>query len=248
MASLRVHYLPELVAEAKLAGGTCVVIDVLRATTTMISALAAGASAVLPCLKIDDARQRAAGLLAGQAVLGGERGGVLIPGFALGNSPAEYTPEIVAGKTIVMTTTNGTRALLHCQHAAEVWIGAFVNLSAICAGLAGREQIDLLCAGSDGEITSEDVLFAGAVAARLSSAGSYTLNDQATLARDAWLQVSASEGAALKPRLVSALRSSRGGRNLIALKMDHDIELSADIDRFALLPRYQTPTGLVTAD
>ena len=248
MPLLRVHYLPELVAESDLAGSTCVVVDVLRATTTMIYALAAGASSVLPCLTIDDARNWAARFPAGQAVLGGERGGARIPGFALGNSPAESTPETVAAKTIVLTTTNGTRALLHCQRAAEVWIGAFVNLSAVCAALVGRQRVDLLCAGTDDEITREDVLFAGAVAESMATGDQWQLNDQAALARDAWRQVVPDGFAAdLKPRLVAALRASKGGRNLIALNMDHDIELAADVDRFALVPKYRTSTGCIEA-
>ncbi len=245
MPMLRVHYLPQLVAEADLAGSTCVVVDVLRATTTMVYALAAGASSVLPCLTIDDARNRAARLPAEQAVLGGERGGVRIPGFALGNSPAEYTPETVAGKTIVLTTTNGTRALLHCHQSAEVWIGAFVNLSAVCAALSRRQKVDLLCAGTDGEITREDVLFAGAVAEHLATGNQWQLNDQAALARDAWLQVADSAAADLKPRLDSAMRASKGGRNLMALNMGEDIELAADVDRFALVPQYHAAAGRI---
>jgi 2-phosphosulfolactate phosphatase len=84
---LRVHLLPQLVKPDDLAGSTCVVIDVLRATTTIAHALAAGAREVLPCLTVDEARQKAAGFASGEVVLGGERGGVRIDGFDFGNSP-----------------------------------------------------------------------------------------------------------------------------------------------------------------
>ncbi|MBI3836775.1 MAG: 2-phosphosulfolactate phosphatase [Planctomycetia bacterium] len=292
MRALRVHFLPELIAAADLAGSTCVVIDVLRATTTTVYALAVGARAVIPCLSIDGARQRAAAFSVGQAILGGERGGLAIPGFDLGNSPDEYTPGTVGGKTVVLTTTNGTKALLHCQQAAEVLIAAFVNLSAICDVLVsnaetpqlplppgegrgeggmldfphrnplpkgeGIEQspipvdrfsIDLVCAGTDGEITREDLLLAGAIVARLSAKNSCELDDQAVIARDAWLRIMAHAAPAeVEPRLVEAMRASQGGQNLIALNMEHDIELAAEVDRFAIAPRYRAEAGLIDVE
>ncbi|HEV3138127.1 MAG TPA: 2-phosphosulfolactate phosphatase [Pirellulales bacterium] len=273
MPDLRVHFLPELIAPDDLVGSTCVVIDVLRATTTTIYALAAGARAVIPCLTIDDAWQSAAAFPAGQAILGGERGGVKIEGFDLGNSPAEYSPTTVNGKTVVLTTTNGTKALLHCRMAGEILIAGFVNLSAVCHVLAqtsdsnplsprGRGQregerlrstrnssVNLICAGTDGEITREDVLLAGAIVARLLENGSWHLNDQAAVARDAWLRIMASAASAdVQPRLLEALRSSQGGRNLIALGMDRDIELAANVDRFAITPRYHAATGRIKTE
>src|SRR5690348_6982546 len=109
---LYVYLLPKLIPPGALKGGVAVVVDVLRATTVMVHALAAGCDAVLPCLEVDDARRVAEALPPGQAVLAGERHGVAIPGFDLGNSPEEFTPERCRGRTVVMTTTNGTRALL----------------------------------------------------------------------------------------------------------------------------------------
>src|SRR5438874_11853400 len=123
-----VYLLPALVEPAELAGKTVVVIDVLRATTTIITALANGATQVIPCLEIDEARKAAADF-GSPAILGGERGGRPIAGFDLGNSPAEYSREQVAGKTVVFTTTNGTRALLRCKAARRVLLGAFISFS-----------------------------------------------------------------------------------------------------------------------
>src|SRR5262245_17681938 len=102
---LDVYLLPDLAEPAALAAKTVVVIDVLRATTTIVHALAAGAREVVPCLEVEEARQVAA-RLGKVAVLRGERGGVAIAGFDVGNSPAEYTRERVGGKTVVFTTTN----------------------------------------------------------------------------------------------------------------------------------------------
>ncbi len=186
---INVYFLPQLVEPQRLAGGVTVVIDVLRATTTIAAALAAGAREVVPCLEVADARSAAANLPAGQAVLGGERHGLRIEDFTLGNSPREYTLESVGGKTLVITTTNGTRAMLHAREADEVWLASFVNLAAVVAASAGRERLDILCSGTDGQITREDVLLAGAIAARLTAGVAAELNDQAAIARAAWLQV-----------------------------------------------------------
>ncbi|MEX0678038.1 MAG: 2-phosphosulfolactate phosphatase [Pirellulales bacterium] len=252
MPNLRVHFLAEMVDPGDLAGGRSVVVDVLRATTTVVSALVAGARAVVPCLSVDEARRLASTFPPGQAVLGGERGGLPIEGFDLGNSPAEYTPRAVAGKTVVLTTTNGTKALLHCRAAQEIVLGAFVNLSALCGYLtqnaqAGATDVNLVCAGTEMHVTREDVLLAGAVAQRLAGAG-WQLDDEAAIARDAWRAVSASAtGAELKDRLASALRASRGGGNLIQIGMAGDIELAADVDRFAIVPRFDAKTMRIEA-
>src|SRR5436309_2662913 len=109
---VRVHLVPSLAAPVALVGGVAVVIDVLRATTTIVHALAAGCAAVVPCAEVDEAKKTAAALRPGKVVLGGERGGKLIRGFDLGNSPREYTAKACKKATVVFTTTNGTRAIL----------------------------------------------------------------------------------------------------------------------------------------
>ena len=237
---LNVHLLPGLVEPAELAGRTVVVIDVLRATTTVCHAVAAGAVGVVPCLEIDEARQKA-GEIGAAAVLGGERKGLRIEGFALGNSPTEYTRETVGGRTVVFTTTNGTRALLRAADAAEVMIGAFVNLSAVVRELLRSERVDLLCAGTFGKVTLEDALFAGAIVNAIADCESdITLNDQARLARDAW-QTAKSSG---RP-LAGVLRECQGGRNLIAEGFDADIDAAAIVDRFDFVPRYDPRLGRI---
>ena len=237
MPTLAVHLLPNLTTPQHLAGGTVVIIDVLRASTTIITALAAGAKEVVPCLEVGDA-QEAARRKGGEAVLGGERGGVKIAGFSLGNSPAEYTPDSVGGKPVIFTTTNGTRALMQCLGAERVLIGAFVNLTAIVRQLISAAKIHLLCAGTDGHITREDVLFAGAVADAFlqRSNRKFETNDEADLARAAWR--GSFEGKPVDAKsLAPLLRESRGGRNLIELGYGSDIELAAQIDRLAIVPQ-----------
>jgi 2-phosphosulfolactate phosphatase len=227
-----VFLLPSLAEPEQLAGRTCVVIDVLRATTTIVHALAAGATQVVPSLEVDEAR-RLAREIGPSAVLGGERAGGKIAGFDLGNSPAEYTRASVGGKTLVFTTTNGTRALVRCKSANRVLIGAFVNFSAICSELAAADQISLICGGTDGEVTREDALLAGALVVELTRSGPAALNDQAELAADAWR--TAVRMLTDRP-LGMTLRDSRGGRNLIGIGHENDIDLAAQIDRFDIAP------------
>jgi 2-phosphosulfolactate phosphatase len=233
-----VFLLPALVEPEFLVGMTVVVIDVLRATTTMVHALAAGAVEVAPFLNVDDA-QRLAEQVGEKAVLGGERGGVPIPGFDLGNSPAEYTRDRVGGKTVVFTTTNGTRALERCKLAKRVLIGAFANFSALCQELTDAREVAIVCAGTDGHVTREDTLLAGAIVADLAREKLAQLNDQALLAADAWQ--TAVRLLTDRP-LGMMLRDSRGGRNLIETGQENDIDLAAQIDRFDIVPELDLKT------
>jgi 2-phosphosulfolactate phosphatase len=229
-----VHLMPGLVTPEELAGSTVIVVDILRATTTITYALAAGAVKVLPLLEVD----RALGIksqLGGAAVLGGERGGKKIPGFDLGNSPSEYTRSSVGGKTLVFTTTNGTRALEMCRQSSRVLLGSFANFSAVCREVAELERLDILCAGTDSQITREDVLFAGAVIDDLHRRGGTLLtNDQADIACDAW-RAATLDFSGPKP-LSEFLRASTGGRNLIEIGHERDIEIAAQIDKFDVVP------------
>jgi 2-phosphosulfolactate phosphatase len=231
---------------------TAVVIDLLRASTTICFALAAGAREIIPCLEVDEARRLAAGI-APWPLLGGERGGVQIEGFDLGNSPDEYRPEKVAGRTIVFTTTNGTKAMLACRGARRVLIGSFVNLSAVCAQLNPNQPTHLICAGTESRITREDVLCAGAIVDRLTTwelVIARDLNDEARIARDAWREtmrgLEIDDPGAIET-LARTLRDTRGGRNLVALGLERDIDAAAQIDRFPIVPELDTKSWHISA-
>ena len=247
---LAAHFLPDLVPPEELAGGTVVVIDVLRASTVICHALAAGARAVIPALEVDEARRIAAGLPTGEAILGGEREGLPIAGFDLGNSPTEYRPETVGGRTVVFTTTNGTRAMNCCRAAARVLIGAFVNLSALCetiqrSGSGALPPIHMLCAGTRGRITREDVLFAGAVIDRLLSDGAIdemAQNDQARIARAAWREATGEQSPVSMETLAAELRNTQGGRNLKAIHLERDIDDAARLDLLRVVPELNLAT------
>lgn len=237
--SLAAHLLPSLVTPEELAGGDVVVIDVLRASTTITHALAAGAECVIPCQEVEEAQQTAAAMPSGTVITGGERGGLPIEGFTYGNSPEEYREATCRGKTVVFTTTNGTLAMMRCRQAARVLIGAFVNLTAVVQRLTGERPIHLLCAGTRGRITREDVLFAGALAKRLLQSGvadDASLNDPARIALECWQATSRGAVQISAADLAAALRLTQGGRNLISIGLEKDIEVVAKIDRFAILP------------
>ncbi|HZL87827.1 MAG TPA: 2-phosphosulfolactate phosphatase [Pirellulaceae bacterium] len=238
---LDVYLLPSLVEPERLSGRLVVVMDVLRATTTIVYALASGARDVFICQEVDDARRLAANLPA--ALLAGERGGLRIDGFPLGNSPREYTPAAVGGRTVVFTTTNGTRAMARCSKARCVLLGAFVNFSAVCRELTAElsppasSGVALVCAGTEGEVTGEDTLLAGAIVEELvqDRDNKCSLNDQAQIAADVWRACRSEDDG--NDSLVRALRRSRGGRHLVEIGLESDIALAAGIDRFDLVPR-----------
>jgi 2-phosphosulfolactate phosphatase len=226
------------------AGGIAVVIDVLRASTTIVTALAHGAALVLPRGSIAEARATAAARAG--ALLGGERGGIKIAGFDLGNSPAEYTADRVAGRPVVITTTNGTAALAACHEAVDVLVGAIVNRTVVAvtarrlAGERGCTAIHLVCAGTDGHVTEEDVLAAGAI---LDAAGHGPAATHDTLdlpAREAlrlFRDLTAAGRVGLEQRIATTFRTCRGGENLLALGMAGDLPLAAAIDSLAIVPR-----------
>lgn len=160
-SSLEVILTPNLLPLYPLQGKVVVVIDVLRATTTMTVALDQGATKVIPvesieeCLSYKDKPDH---------ILAGERGGQKVEGFSYGNSPFEYMDGVVKGKTLVLTTTNGTRAIKMSSDAKEILIGGFLNFSALNRWLL-NESTDtvLLCSGWRDKFNLEDTIFAGAI-------------------------------------------------------------------------------------
>lgn len=227
------------------AGGIAIVIDVLRASTTMITALARGAVRVIPVADVTEAR-RIASKTAGGVVLGGERGGVRIPGFDLGNSPLEYSADRVAGRTVVITTTNGTAALHASFDAAEIVVGGIVNRAAVAGtvrGLAaGRHEVHLVCAGTDGAVSAEDVLAAGAILdAALLEGQDDELDAAAREALEFFRSVAAPGD--VSERLVAEFRRSPGGSNLVALGMETDLPVAAAIDSCVVVPRLDRASG-----
>ena len=234
-----VHLLPQLIPPEALRGGVAVVLDVLRATTMMVHALAAGCTAVIPCGEIDEARRVAASFPAGGALLAGERQGVANDGFDIGNSPSSCTAEICRGKTLVMTTTNGTRAILACLDAERVIVGSFPNFAASAQLLHADERpVHIVCAGTDGFISYEDSLLAGAFARHLKDMGGTLMNDEAEVVSGLWSKIDeaiwcrAGDRVPEGPPLARYLKRGRGGRRVVELGLEGDIEAAAQLNSF----------------
>ncbi|AEE97543.1 2-phosphosulfolactate phosphatase [Mahella australiensis] len=152
------------ILEKELKGRVAVVIDVLRATSTIVTALANGCKEVIPVMEIEEAVNMAKNYDKNMFLLAGERGTVGINGFHLSNSPLEYTEETVKDKTIIITTTNGTRAIRRAYEAAEVVIGCMLNAAAVAKHLCQENKdVVILCAGTDGKFSLDDVVTAGMV-------------------------------------------------------------------------------------
>jgi 2-phosphosulfolactate phosphatase len=236
-----VHLLPSHFAPELLRGGTAVVVDVLRASTTILTALDNGAAAVRPCLTVDEAlacRSEDARVL-----LGGERGGVRIDGFDLSNSPTDYSSPSVGDRVIGFTTTNGTRALHHSQRADEILIGAFANVTRLADHLNESDRpLHIVCAGTNGEVTGEDVLFAGCLIDRIVDRAEEPANVLTDTARMTlgWWRYEVSQRS-----LPEVLKSTRGGLNLMALAYESDIHLAAELDTHPVLAGFDQTTGLI---
>lgn len=222
------------------AGGIAVVIDVLRASTTIATAIAAGATSVVPTGDIDAARRLAASL-PGPGLTGGERGGLRIAGFDLGNSPLEYTADRIRGRSVVITTTNGTAAIDACRDAAAVFIGAIVNRAAVgravrAAAIGIAKPVHLVCAGTDGAVTEEDLLGAGGIIDAAAADGD-DLDPAATRARELFRHVAGNlSGHSLEAAIARSFAASAGGRNLVAIGMEADLPAAAAIDSLDVVP------------
>ena len=145
----------------RITGSACAVIDVLRMTSTAVTAFHNGAKGIFMTKETDEARKKAAET---KALLGGERGGVKLEGFHFGNSPLEYTKEAVSGKNIVISTSNGTQAVSLASSAKRILLASFLNVSAACRALSGEENVVILCVGTKGQFSLDDALLAGKMA------------------------------------------------------------------------------------
>ena len=200
---------------------TCVVFDVLRATSCMITALAAGATEIHPVQTIDEALELRKEHP--RAILGGERNGEKIDGFDVGNSPFEYST--ASGAKIITTTTNGTIALCSCEHALRVLVGAILNIGALVEELRwdDPEEVLLVCAGTFDDFALEDAFAAGLLLAEFP-------NVEMTDAARAALAVAKSNGTPL-----DALRAACNGKALLAKGRGAEVEWCAQVSRYNIV-------------
>ena len=233
---LDVFFGGHLMTPADIQGRVLLVVDVLRASTTVAVALANGARAVIPFESSDEVVARAKQFERSDVLLTGERKMKTIPGFDLGNSPREYTRDAVEGKTVLFTTTNGTVALVGLQGARDVVVASYVNYSAVSAMIRaaarGASDISIVCAGRDRQFALEDAACAGryarAVTKRLANV---RLNDAA----QACCLIDKRYG----DRLDRLFEDSEHGRALAEAGFADDLAVCAAVDGHPVIPIYQ---------
>jgi len=223
---LEVCLTPALIPLYKVEDYIVVIIDIFRATSSICYGIENGAEAIIPVAEVAEcAAYREKG---SEFLLAAERNGEVVEGFDFGNSPFSYTPEKVGGKTVVLTTTNGTHALHLSRAAKKVVIGSFLNLSALSAWLGDQqEDILLVCAGWKNNFNLEDSLFAGAVVEKLKDAG-YKLDDSAIGANDLYL--------AGRDDINGYLKKSSHSERLKKLGIEADVAFCLQVDQITAIP------------
>ena len=222
---------PHTLERAELEGRTVVVIDVLRSSTSICASLLAGARSVIPTSGPGEAGELRAKLGADSAVLAGERNGVKIENFQYGNSPAEFIPETIGGKNVILCTTNGTAVFGKVARAGLVFSGALVNVSSVAQAIAlqNRDTV-IVCSGREGGFSIEDTLCGGMLidVLRQKHGCDLILNDAGSLAGLLYHE--------RKKSLKEAISHGEHGRFLSALGMSADVDLCSRIDIMPVLP------------
>jgi 2-phosphosulfolactate phosphatase len=229
-----VFFTPAGLTAAELQGRTVFVIDILRATTSMCAALNHGAKAIIPVGSTEEALRLAQTIGSANVLLAGEKNCVPIPGFHLGNSPLEMTEATVRGKTLIVTTSNGSKALLACQGAAAVFPAAAVNLSATAErareALAAGQEVLIVCAGREGSFSLDDAYCAGRLASAIfgGTKPRRALNDAGLASLDLVRRYGS--------RWERPLAFSCAGRELIRLGFRADVREAARMDVYPVVP------------
>ena len=210
---------------------TAVVVDVLRATTSIVVAFQHGCRSILPVASREEAEH--AHRMAPDAVLAGEEGGLRIPGFGLGNSPREFTREAVSGKDVILTTSNGTKTLRAVGDGRNVAIGAFLNRSAVGSWLiAGKKDSLIVCSGYEGAFSLEDAVCAGAIVNGAASVAScLSLGDGSRACQALWHR--------WESDLHGLLPVTAWGRRIVAMGLEPDLEVCARVDVNDVVPTMQ---------
>ncbi len=211
-------------------GSTAIVVDVVRATTCIVEAMANGATAVYPAGSIEEAVALREKLGRDGILLCGERAGLRIDGFDLGNSPAEFAADAVRGKRLAMTTTNGTKALVAARAADRVLVASFLNAAAVADAARDDASIVVVCAGKEGRFSLDDVVCAGRIVRDLAGDGerpAAALDDAARAAADLALA---------NPLSRDMLARTAAGRALVDAGLGSDLDLCAKADTRRIVP------------
>jgi 2-phosphosulfolactate phosphatase len=230
-----VAFTPAQVDPQLLPSQVAVVIDVIRATSTMVEALVNGAKAIHPTSSIDDAIKLRASLGRDESLLCGERKGVAIEGFDLGNSPFEYDAETVGGKRLVMTTTNGTMALAAASAAERVYVCSLLNLTAVAEAVSEVDHLLVVCAGKEERFSLDDAVIAGHVIRQI-EAHTGSLPELGDAARAAYVLAERYDPDEAFFRLTAA------GSSLEEVGLGRDLASVARKDEYTLVPELRDRT------
>lgn len=225
--------------ELAYTGKTTVVIDVLRASTTIIQALQNGAREVIPVASVEFAVKVSGGMFGGQTLLGGERNTKKLEGFALGNSPMEYSQDIVGGKTIILFTTNGSKAIVKAKFSENLLVAAFTNLNAVANHLVKiNTDFEILCSGRGNDFSMEDVICAGKLISEIQK-----LNHEVELTDSAKASVALSKS--FGKSLISMMKQTEHGKLLLENGFHEDIKFCSRLNISETIP-YMT-SGVLKA-
>lgn len=242
MSAMNVDIIPTLkeVRAQKIYGKTVIVLDIFRCSSTIVTALANGCTEIIPALTPQEAKTILEKIHSENVLIAGEIRGSRCKDFKTGNSPLEFRGSLVKNKTIILTTTNGTKAIRHCKPAKHVLIGSFLNVNAVCSRALGyQKDIIIVCAGSQGNIALEDVLAAGYHVSMLKKQmPDIRFGELARTFYYLYLY--------FKNNLKQILSTTRSGVNLQNLGYTEDIEYCLQENKFRVVPIFKNNTIRLT--
>lgn len=229
MRKVDLYFTPSEVSEKEVVGKTAVVVDILRASASIIKALQSGSRGIIPTQSIDEATELAHSLGKENILLCGEREGWRIEGFDLGNSPREFRKKVVDGKIIIFASTNGAKAIVRAQGASAVLVGSFLNFKAILRYLSKLDtDLAIICAGKLGKFAVEDAVGGGMFVNHLPQA---ELNDGAMAAKALYQTYSQD--------ILGMLRNSSHGKYLIKLGFEDDLSYCSRLNSSNIIPKME---------
>ncbi|MGD0339707.1 MAG: 2-phosphosulfolactate phosphatase [Bacteroidota bacterium] len=226
-----IFFTPDAIDELQLRDKNVVIVDVLRASTTIVTALANGAKEIIPVSSVESAVKISGNLFGDVILLGGERNGKLIEGFNLSNSPQEYTEEVVKNKSIIFSTTNGSQAMVKSRYAKNLVIGCFINVSKVVEFIREiNSDFSIICAGKQGSFCIEDAVCAGMIIQKLSEANA----DDLSLSDAALASLTLHKN--YEKNILNMIKKSEHGQYLSEIGFGDDLKICAGIDTCAVLP------------
>ncbi len=225
MRTIEVCLSPELIHQHSLEGKTVVVVDIFRATSCIVTGVANGATAIRPVAEVEECKQ----LGKEGYLMAGEREGIKVPDFDLGNSPFDYDEKIVSGKKVAISTTNGSQAIVKSKAANEIIIGAFLNLEAVSEYLLQvKSDVVIHCSGWKGRVNLEDTLFAGALIDECAEEMN-TIGDSALVAHQLYI--------ANHENLYGIAKQSSHAERLSGFGIEQDLEFCMTENEYQVVPK-----------